>query len=59
MLHEDSDHNIDKDELGDKDEHHKEEWSNIRINTTVLETLLGGIALLSQCVLHNTIPVVT
>ena len=59
MLHENSDHDIDKDELGHQNEHHEEERSDEGVDTAVLETLLGGIALLPQGVLHDPIPVIT
>ena len=59
VLHEHGHHHIDQDKLGHKDKHNKEEWSNIRINTTVLQTLVRVITLLTESVLHDPIPVVS
>ena len=59
MLHEDSNHNIDQDELGHEDEHDEEHGRDILINAAVPQTVLGVVTLLPQSVLHNSVPVVS
>lgn len=59
VFHQHGHNNIDKHKLSHKYKANKEEGSYVRIDATVLKTLLGGITLLSKCVLHNPIPVVS
>ena len=59
VLHEHSHHHIDQHKLCHQDKHHEEKWSHILVNTAVPETFFGLIALLSKCVLHDSIPIVT
>ena len=58
MLHEDSNHDIDEDELSHEDEHYKEHRGDILIDAAVPQTVFGVVTLLPQSVLHNSIPVV-
>ena len=58
MFHEDGHHHVDQDELGHEDEDNEEEGSHVLVDTTVPQTVVGGVALLSQGVLHDPVPVV-
>ena len=59
MFHEDSNHNIDQDKLGHQDKDHEEERSENCGDTAVLETVWAGVALLTDGVFHNPIPIVS
>ena len=58
MFHEDGHHHVDQDELGHQDEDHEEERSHVLVDAAVTETIIGGVALLSQGVLHDPVPVI-
>ena len=58
VFHEDSNHDVDKDELRHEDEHDKEEGRDVLVDAAVAEAVLGLIALLAQRVLHDPVPVV-
>ena len=58
MFHEDSDHDVDEDELRHQDEHDEEEGRDVLVDAAVAEAVVGLIALLAQRVLHDPVPVV-
>ena len=58
MFHEDGHHHVDQDELSHQDEDNKEERSHVLVDTAVAETVIRGVTLLSQRVLHDPVPVV-
>ena len=58
MLHEDSNHDVDKDKLGHEDENDEEHGRDVLIDAAVPQTVLSVIALLPQRVLHDSVPVV-
>ena len=57
-FHEDSDHDVDEDELRHQDEHDEEEGRDVLVDAAVAEAVVGLIALLAQRVLHDPVPVV-
>lgn len=59
MLHEDRYHHIDEHKLGHEDKYDEVQWCNEGADATVADTVFSWIAVLSQRVLHNAVPVVT
>ena len=59
MFHKHSNHHIYKDKLGQEDENNKEERSDILVYTTITQAVIAIIALLSQRIFHNPIPVIS
>ena len=59
MFHEDSDHDVDEDELRHQDEHDEEEGRDVLVDAAVAEAVVGLIALLAQRVLHDAVPIVS
>ena len=59
MLHEDSHHHVDQHELGHQHEHHEVDRRYYGTDTAVGQTLVGTVAVLTQRVLHDAVPVVT
>lgn len=59
MLHQYSHDNIDQDKLSHQDKDNEEEGGNILIDATISETVIWFITFFSECVFHDTIPIIT
>ena len=58
MLHEDGNHDVDKDELGHEDEHDEKHGSDVLIDAAIPQAILGVVTLFPQRILHYPVPVV-
>lgn len=59
MLHQHGHHNIDQHKLGDEHEYHEKAGCQDWIHTAIPFTTLRWVAIVTECVLHDAIPVVT
>lgn len=59
VFHEYSNHNVDKHKLSHQYENDKEYWRDDAANATVLNAVSGIVTIVPECVLHNSIPIVT
>ena len=58
MFHEDSDDDVDQDELGHQDEDDEKDGGDDSRDAAILDTISGSIAFLAQRVLHDSVPIV-
>ena len=59
MFHENSHDHIDQDELSHQHEDHEEEGGEECCYTAVLQAVRGAVTLLTDCVLHYSVPIVS
>ena len=59
VFHQDSHNHVDQDKLGHQDEDYEEERGEESGDTAVLQTVRGGVTFLSDCVLHDPVPIVS
>jgi len=53
MLHKNSNNDVDEDELRNENEYDEVDWSNERVDATVVDAVIRVVAVFAQCVLNQ------